>query len=83
MGSLYIEKNNLWKIIAPTGTGPQPYNTGGEMAMWISRNKGKTWKRAKQLTTNSEYNHAYARRPINLHPDFYAFWADEHGRELI
>lgn len=81
MGSLYIEKNNIWKIIAPTETGPQPYNTGGEMALWLSKNKGKTWKKVKQLTANSQYNHTYARRPVKLHPDFYAFWADGHGRE--
>ena len=23
----------------------------------------------------------YARRPLNAHPDFYALWADGHGRE--
>src|SRR5690606_29427457 len=40
MGSIYIEENNLWKVIAPTKTGPQPYNTGGEMVMWVSKNKG-------------------------------------------
>ncbi len=82
VGSIYIEKKNRWKIIASTETGPQAYNTGGEMAMWISKNQGKSWKKAKQLTSNSEFNHAYARRPINAHPDFYAFWADGHGREV-
>src|SRR6185503_6666995 len=30
-GSLYIEKENLWRIIAATEAGPQPYNPGGEM----------------------------------------------------
>ena len=33
------------------------------------------------LTWNSKYNHSYARRPINLNPGFYAFWADGHGRQ--
>jgi hypothetical protein len=35
----------------------------------------------KQLTRNSERNHTYARRPVNAHPGFYAFWADGHGRQ--
>ena len=81
MGSLYIEEDGMWRIIGPTETGPQPYNPGGEMAMWISRNLGLTWKKVKQLTTNSPRNHTYARRPVNAHPDFYAIWADGHGRK--
>jgi hypothetical protein len=80
-GSVYIMENGNWKIIAPTVMGPQPYNTGGEMEMWNSKNNGKSWKKLKKLTNNSIYNHTYARRPINVHPDFYAFWADGHGRE--
>ena len=81
MGSLYLEKDGTWRIIAPTQTGPQPYNTGGEMVMWTSKNKGKSWERVKQLTLNSEFNHTYARRPVNAQPGFYAFWADGHGRQ--
>ncbi|MDD4191400.1 MAG: hypothetical protein PHI28_08715 [Mangrovibacterium sp.] len=81
MGSIYVEKNNLWRIIAPTAAGPQEYNTGGEMEMWISRDQGKNWTKIKQLTRNSDYNHTYARRPVNAHPGFYAFWADGHGRQ--
>jgi len=80
MGSLYIE-NRKWTIIAPTDKGPQEYNTGGEMVLWQSTNQGKRWKKVKQLTSQSEFNHTYARRPVNVHPDFYAFWADGNGRE--
>ena len=80
MGPLYIESDGTWRIIAPTETGQQPYNTGGEMAMWISKNDGKSWQLKKQLTKASKYNHTYARQPLNAHPDFYAFWADGHGR---
>ncbi|HYH56259.1 MAG TPA: BNR-4 repeat-containing protein, partial [Anseongella sp.] len=79
MGSLYVE-NRKWIVIAPTETGPQEYNTGGEMVLWKSGNKGRSWK-SRQLTRNSEFNHTYARRPVNVHPGFYAFWADGHGRE--
>ncbi len=80
-GSLYIESEEIWRVVAPTETGPQPYNPGGEVAMWTSRDEGKTWKRVKQITRNSQYNHNYVRRPVNAHPDFYAFWCDGHGRK--
>lgn len=78
MGSLYID-GNTWQIIGPTTDGPQQYNTGGEIVLWTSNNKGKTWV-SKQLTFNSRYNHSYPRRPVNAHKDFYAFWADGNGR---
>ena len=35
----------------------------------------------KQLTANSERNHTYVRRPVNVHDDFYGYWADGHGRQ--
>jgi hypothetical protein len=81
MGSLYVEEDGTWRIIAPTEAGPQPYNTGGEMAMWLSTDQGASWQKIKQLTNNSPRNHTYARRPVNAHPDFYALWADGHARE--
>lgn len=81
MGSLYVEADGTWRLIAPTETGPQPYNTGGEIAVWISKDQGKTWQKLKQLTRDSEYNHTYVRRPVDAHADFYAFWADGHGRK--
>lgn len=81
MGSLYLENEGTWRIIGPTETGPQPYNTGGEMAMWVSEDFGKTWGKVRQLTENSKRNHTYARHPVNAHPDFYALWADGHGRK--
>ena len=81
MGSLYIEPDGVWRLIAPTQSGPQPYNPGGEVAMWCSQDKGKTWQMIKQLTRDSAHNHTYVRRPINAHPDFYAMWADGHARQ--
>ena len=80
-GSLYIEPDRKWRIIAPTDLGPQPYNPGGEMVMWTSLDQGATWKRVKQLTHDSPRNHTYARRPLNAHPDFYALWADGNARQ--
>jgi len=80
MGSLYIEDDGTWRVIAPTETGPQPYNPGGEIAMWVTTDSGQTWKKVRQLTEKSPRNHTYSRRPVNAHPDFYAIWADGHGR---
>jgi hypothetical protein len=50
------------------------------MAMWISNDRGATWERTGPLTNNSPFNHTYARQPVNAHADFYALWADGHGR---
>jgi hypothetical protein len=80
-GSLYIEADGAWRLIAPTDPGPQPYNPGGEMAMWLSKDQGATWKKTAELTRHSPLNHTYARRPLNAHPDFYALWADGNPRQ--
>ncbi|MDO8540112.1 MAG: BNR-4 repeat-containing protein [Opitutaceae bacterium] len=80
-GTLYIETDGTWRVIAPTEPGPQPWGTGGDMVMWTSRDQGATWTRVKQLTQNSRYNHTYARKPVNAHPDFYALWADGSSLE--
>jgi hypothetical protein len=76
VGALYIESDGTWRIIGPTEPGPQHWGTGGEMALWTSGDEGKTWKKVKQLTKNSPRNHSYARRPVDAHDGFYAFWAD-------
>lgn len=81
MGSLYAEAGGVWRIIAPTEPGPQAYNPGGEIAVWLSRDEGATWTKERQITFGSEYNHTYVRRPVNAQPGFYAFWADGHGRQ--
>jgi len=79
-GSLSIEDDGLWRVIAPTDPGPQPFGTGGDMVMWTSADQGETWTRVKRLTADPERNHTYARRPVSAHPDFYAIWADGDAR---
>ena len=74
-GSLYIRPDK-WLIIGPTEAGPQFYQAGGEMALWSSVDQGLTWTKDRQITTNSVYNHTYARRPLNAKDPFFAFWAD-------
>jgi hypothetical protein len=82
MGSVYIERDDLWRIIGPTEPGPQRYNPGGEIAMWSSSDQGAHWTKIKQLTSGSHFNHGYCRRPVNAQPDFYAIWADGDARKL-
>ncbi len=79
-GSLYVEADGAWRLIAPTDPGPQPFGTGGEIVMWTSADRGETWDREKNLTQESAYNHTYVRRPVNAHPEFYGLWADGDAR---
>lgn len=81
-GSMYIEPDGTWKVIAPTEKGPQPYGTGGEVAVWTSTDKGDTWNKVRDVTRNSPLNHGYVRRAVNAHPDFYGFWADGNPFEF-
>ncbi len=80
-GELWMIAPDDWRVIGPTETGPQPFNPGGEIAMWTSRDQGSTWKQTRQMTSGSEKNHTYVRRALNAHPDFIAIWADGHGRQ--
>ena len=81
MGSIFIDEDGVWRIIGPTETGPQPWNCGGEIAVWTSTDDGVTWKRTALVTEGSAFNHSYARKPVNADPDFAVFWADGNGRE--
>ncbi len=81
MGELWMFGPRDWRIIAPTEVGPQPFNPGGEIAIWISHDQGHSWNKSRQLTHNSPRNHGYVRRSLNGHPDFAAIWADGHGRQ--
>jgi hypothetical protein len=80
-GSLYIESDGTWRIIGPSEKGPQPFNPGGEIAIWVSKDRGGSWKKVKQITSNSPMNHNYVRRAVDVQPDFYGFWADGNGRK--
>lgn len=75
MGSIYIDGSE-WSIVGPTEPGPQYYGTGGEMALWKSKDNGVTWKKIRDITRGSINNHSYARRPVNVQDDFFSFWAD-------
>jgi hypothetical protein len=81
MGSIYISGKNI-RMVAPTETSPQKWGVGGEVVLWESKNSGKTWKKVKNITENSRYNHSYVRRPVNYHAPFCFFWADGHPHEF-
>ena len=81
MGSLYVEEG-VWRVIGPTEVGPQPWGTGGEVAIWESRDEGRSWERTARVTDKSVFNHSYVRRPVNARDPFYAFWADGNPNEL-
>lgn len=74
-GSIYVE-GGTWRIIGPTGIGPQQWGAGGEMSLWTSDDRGVHWTHVRQITTGSAANHSYARRPRAATDPFYAFWAD-------
>ncbi|MBX9655217.1 BNR repeat-containing protein [bacterium] len=78
-GELYIEQNGLWRVIGPYIDGPQKFGTGGEVGVWISSDRGDSWKLTEQWTSGSNFNHTYVRRPLHASPDFYAIWADGHA----
>jgi len=80
-GSVYLESDTTWRIIGPTRLGPQPYNPGGEISMWITEDAGKSWKEVLEMTANSEKNQTYVRQPVNVNDDFYGIWADGNGRK--
>ena len=74
-GSLWVD-GKTWTVIAPTAPGPQRWGQGGEIESWVSRNGGKSWKKAIRYTANSPMNHCYVRRPVDGKDPFWCFWAD-------
>lgn len=81
MGSLTVQGDE-WRIIGPTEKPPQKNGTGGEMALWISRDEGKSWTKERQITKESRFNNSYARRPAPASDDFATFWADGDPRKI-
>lgn len=74
-GSLYLEADGSWRVVAPLDPGPQPYTTGGSMVYLVSHDQGQSWTRELGIAAGA-MNQTYARGPLNADPGFYAFWAD-------
>ncbi len=81
MGSLALLSDTHWQLVAPTEPGPQRFNPGGEVAAWETEDAGATWRKRAVLTSGSDHNHTYVRRPVRAHDDFWMLWADGHGRQ--
>jgi hypothetical protein len=81
MGSLIITDLE-WRVIGPTEPGPQVYGTGGEIALWISRDEGVIWNKERNITSNSQNNNSFVRHPLNAQKDFYALWTDGNADKL-
>lgn len=75
-GSLYIEPDGAWRVIAPTEPGPQADSTGGQIVVHVSRDQGKTWERGATFPIDDGRNQTYVRRPWRANEGFYGFWAD-------
>jgi hypothetical protein len=75
-GDLSIDEYGAWRIIGPTGIGPQPYMTGGINSLWTSVDKGGSWSKIRTVGRDNGRSHTNVRLPLNAHPDFYGFWAD-------
>ena len=81
-GSLYIESDGTWRIVAPTEPGPQPDATGGQIAVHLSSDQGLSWRTVKTLRPQYNRNQTYVRRPWKAHADFYSLWADGDALNL-
>lgn len=81
-GSLYVDAQGHERFCGPTETGPQPLGSGAEVALWTHADGDPVWRKERDVTTHSPLNHNYVRRPLNAHPDFYAYWADGNPDKL-
>ena len=80
-GSLFVQGDE-WTVIGPSTDSPQQWGAGGEVVMWKSLDKGKTWNMTRQLTKNSERNHNYVRKVVDGKDPFFYFWADGNPDKL-
>lgn len=80
-GSLYVEADGSWRVIAPLDAGPQPYMTGGDIVALRSTDEGQTWRREHTLAAAPGRPYTYVRGPVNAHPGFYAMWADGNAAD--
>lgn len=75
-GSLLVDADGGWRLIAPTGPGPQPWLTGGEVEVWHSGDRGGAWEKVRSLTPAPDRHHTYVRKVVDAHPDCEVVWAD-------
>ena len=49
--------------------------------MWQSSDQGRTWNKQRELTRRESDEPHLRPASLNAHPDFFAIWADGHGRK--
>jgi hypothetical protein len=76
-----FDANGNWRVIASILTGGQPYGTGGDIAEYLSPDKGENWFSRPMTVGTSNYNHTYPRKVVNCHPDFTTIWANGNARQ--
>jgi hypothetical protein len=81
-GSLYLEEDGGWRVVAPLAAGSQPYMTGGDVVVLRSQDQGLTWVQESSIASAAGRTASYVRGPFAAHPDFYALWADGDTRQL-
>jgi hypothetical protein len=80
-GSLYVEEDGSWRVVAPLAPGTQPFMTGGDVVVLRSTDQGLTWVQEGAVASASGRSASYVRGPFAAHPDFYALWADGDTRQ--
>jgi len=80
-GSLYLEEDGGWRVVAPLAAGAQPYMTGGDVVVLHSEDQGLTWVQESAIASAAGRSASYVRGPFAAHPDFYALWADGDTRQ--
>jgi hypothetical protein len=75
IGAVYPGKE-IWKVLSPCVESSDKSDSVHEIVLWTSRDKGSSWQRATDVTSNSIFNNSYVRRPLNASDEFYSFWSD-------
>lgn len=80
-GSIWTE-GGTWRVIAPTGDGAFRWYAGGEIVSWVSKDKGRHWKKEYAYTQDSPRNHGYVRRVKDGRDPFVCLWSDSVPNKL-
>lgn len=78
-GNLLVDKDGIWRIVAPTQSKNKAYTTGGTINLWTSDDMGETWIKKRQIYTGSNLNDNFVKKSVNAHEDFNFFWANGSG----
>ncbi|MDA0746091.1 MAG: BNR-4 repeat-containing protein [bacterium] len=76
-GALVILAEDDFRVYGPV-TASQPVEDGGEIEVYQSRDKGRTWEHTASLTSGSEYSHNNVKGVFNPGADsgeFRMFWS--------